>query len=126
MMESLSEWNDWWSSGRVRPEMAGKPRGLTSSLDDLLSTREIKVVTGLRRTGKSTLMFQFVDGLLASRGIDPADVLYVNFDDPFLAGKPLKEVFDAYQRAMNPKGLPYLFLDEVHGCPDWAAFLRRM
>jgi predicted AAA+ superfamily ATPase len=126
MMESLAEWNDWWSSGKVRAELIGRRREIGLRFGELTDFREIKTITGLRRTGKSTILFQFVDRLITVDGADPRNILYVNFDDPALAGKTLKEVFDAYQREMNPKAMPYLFLDEVHGCPDWAAFLRKL
>jgi len=126
MMESLAEWNDWWSSGKVREELVGKRREPTQRFDELTAFREIKAITGLRRTGKSTLLFQFVDHLINVDGADPKNILYVNFDDPALAGKPMKEVFDMYQRELNPLVRPYLFLDEVHNCPDWASFLRKL
>ncbi|MDO9537117.1 MAG: ATP-binding protein [Thermoplasmata archaeon] len=126
MIESLAEWNEWWSTRKVRAELLGKPRHLSQRFDELTAFREIKTITGLRRTGKSTILFQFVDRLIRDLGVDPRNILYVNFDDPVLAGKHLKEVFDSYQRELNPPGKPYLFLDEVHNCPDWALFLKKI
>ena len=63
-MQALTEWNPWWTGKTIDPEILGKPRELTGNVEDLLSFREIKVLIGLRRSGKSTLLYQFVNHLL--------------------------------------------------------------
>ncbi len=125
MLEALADWNPWWTGGRVPPELLGRARELTARADELLSFREVKSITGLRRSGKSTLLYQFIDHLLGKGGISPQRILLVNFEDPVLSSRTLGEVFNEYQARINPETKPYIFLDEVHRCKDWVPFLRK-
>lgn len=125
MIETLSEWNHWWRERRVEGDLLGKKRGMLKELEKSLGFREIKLLIGVRRSGKSTLFYQLIDTLLA-KNVKPEEVLLINFEDDVLAKKTLREVFDAYQSNINPDVKPYLFLDEVHRCKEWVLFLRKL
>ena len=56
--------NPWWERRKVPEALLGRPRDV--GLDELLYYKEIKVITGVRRSGKSTLMFQLINKLLNS------------------------------------------------------------
>jgi len=64
-MLNLITFNRWWDTGRV-DNIYLKPykRKLFFRLAQYLDTRQILVVYGLRRTGKTTLMYQLIDFLL--------------------------------------------------------------
>jgi hypothetical protein len=92
--------------------------------------RKAAVVVGMRRTGKTFLMFQQVQRLVAS-GLDKRDVLYVNFEDdrlrvdePGLLGD-LLEAFYRFNPAARERGA-HLLLDEVQVVPGWPKFVRRV
>ncbi len=125
MIEALSEWNPWWSSGKIDQELLGKVRDLTKRADELLSFKEIKTVVGMRRSGKSTLLYQFIEHLL-KEDKDPKRILFVNFEDPTLSKSTLEEIFNTYQEHINPDEKPFIFLDEVHRCEEWVLFLRKL
>jgi len=125
MIESLAEWNEWWSTGKVDEVLSGRKREMTDQTDEFLSFREIKTLMGIRRCGKSTLLYQFIGHILDNKKVDPKEILYINFEDPLLSKATLEEIFDAYQMNVNPDKKPYLFLDEVHRCQEWALFLRK-
>ena len=125
MNEALAEWNPWWSGKGIDSALLGIERELTERAEELFSFKEMKILVGLRRSGKSTLLYQFIDRLLA-KGEDPKDVLFVNFEDPIISGADLGEVFDHYQAEINPDGKPHIFIDEVHRCPEWVQFLRKL
>lgn len=126
MIEALAEWNEWWSKGKVDTELVGRKRKLSENAEEFLSFKEIKTITGMRRSGKSTLLYQFIKYLLENKEVEPSNILFVNFEDPVLSKATLGEIFDSYQTHINSDKKPYLFLDEVHRCREWALFLRKM
>jgi uncharacterized protein len=125
MLESITEWNSWWKDKSVESDLTGKERTTLKELIKTMDFREIKLLIGIRRSGKSTLFYQLIDSLL-KKNVDPKEILLINFEDDVLARKELKEIFNAYQSNINPDIKPYLFLDEVHRCREWALFLRKL
>ncbi|MDR3110678.1 MAG: ATP-binding protein [Planctomycetaceae bacterium] len=93
-------------------------------LSDLRDTDLIKVVTGVRRSGKSTLMLQFQE-LLKNENPD-VSVLPINLDVPeyrFLAEKNWLEIYEFIKQAVNPNKINYVFLDEVQNIPQFEKLL---
>jgi predicted AAA+ superfamily ATPase len=125
IIEALSEWNHWWKEKSVEKELIGNERDILKELIKSMEVREVKIITGIRRSGKSTLFYQLINSLL-NKGVEPEHILLINFEDDVLSRKPLKDVFDSYQSNVNPDRKPYLFIDEVHRCPDWVLFLRKL
>ena len=85
----------------------------------------IKVVTGVRRSGKSTIMLQFQEKLLGENS--NAAVLSLNFDIPeyrFLAEKSWKEVYDFIEKMLQPNVKNYVFLDEVQNVHEFEKLLE--
>ncbi|HEY5168815.1 MAG TPA: ATP-binding protein [Thermoleophilia bacterium] len=88
------------------------------------------VVIGMRRVGKTYLMYQRMRELIAS-GVDKRDLLYVNFEDDRLqpaADGLLDALLEAFYRS-NPEARrrrAYLFLDEIQVIPEWPRFVRRV
>lgn len=73
----------------------------------------IKVVTGLRRVGKSTIFKLYVDYLLQS-GIEKAQIVFINFEE--LENRALRDKDALYSYIMEralKKERTYVFLDEV-------------
>jgi predicted AAA+ superfamily ATPase len=108
------------------PIPEGRPRFV--SLPD--TPGKPSVVIGMRRAGKTYLMYQRMRELIAA-GVDKRDLLYVNFEDdrlqPAAAGL-LDGLLEAFYRA-NPEARQrraYLFLDDVQMIPEWPRFVRRV
>lgn len=73
----------------------------------------IKVLTGMRRVGKSTLLKQLRDELL-SGGVPDTQMIFLNFE--FLKYEPLKDyrlLFDHITESMTNNEKYYIFLDEI-------------
>ena len=88
------------------------------------------VVLGMRRTGKTFLLYQRMKELLAS-GIAKERMLHVNFEDDRLLGMTLEElryVPDVYYQMFpeNRDKLCYFFFDEIQNIAHWESFVRRM
>ncbi|MCG2826956.1 MAG: ATP-binding protein [Thermoplasmatales archaeon] len=85
-------------------------------------------VVGLRRTGKTYLLYQTIGKLLA-RGIVLEKLFYINFEDERLEGMTLKDLSKIVElyRKYNPESKTmYLFFDEVQNVDGWEKFVRRI
>lgn len=99
----------------------------------VISTREYDfepnanyVLTGLRRSGKSTMLYAIVRKLIAS-GVEWNQIIYVNFEDERLVGFMLEDFSDLAEVSSEMSDQkPYYFLDEVQGIDGWEHFARRM
>lgn len=79
----------------------------------------IKVVTGVRRCGKSTLLKQFQAYLLES-GVSPEQIIAINFED--VANEHLLEyhaLHDYVTKRLSQGKMTYIFLDEIQAVPDF-------
>ncbi len=123
-IEKLSEWNPWWESKELLRELAGELRKDYKELMDSIEIKEITVIIGVRRAGKSTLMYQMIDNLL-SKGIKPEHILFMNLDDKKLLENSLEEIYSAYRDAINPKDKAYVFIDEIHRKEGWESWIRK-
>jgi len=74
----------------------------------------IKVVTGIRRCGKSYLLSELFRKYLASIGIDDAHIIYVALDDRLNAALRNPDAMMAYVKSrITDAGLYFILLDEV-------------
>jgi len=85
------------------------------------------VFIGLRRAGKSYLMYQLIQDAINRGELTIEEVLYINFEDERIA--PLKAgelgiIIDAYQEMFEFK--PVIFLDEIQNVTGWEKFARRL
>ncbi len=120
-MLNLITFNRWWDSGRVE-SIYLKPykRPLFYELQKFMSVRQILLIYGLRRVGKTTLLYQLIDGLL-SQGVERKHILYFSFDERITS---LKELLMTYSEFVLGKDLLkekriYVFLDEIQKLEDW-------
>lgn len=76
----------------------------------------IKIVTGIRRSGKSIILKQMMEEV--SR--HSKNVLYLNFEDSrTLEAIPDGDTLIKYVEEHRGKGLNYLFFDEIHEVEGW-------
>lgn len=91
-------------------------------LDNYLRTKQIVVITGVRRCGKSSLMFLIQQAMQ----LDESEVCYCNFDDERITSYP--ELFnDIYALHIEMyQTEPVFFFDEIQLVPGWERFANRM
>ena len=123
MIEILKEWNPWWEKKELIEDLEGKRRLLYEDLIDSVNIKEITIITGVRRSGKSTLMYQMVDNLL--KKVSPDQILFVNLEDKKLTKLSLEEIYNYYRETLNPDKKAYIFLDEIHKKKDWESWIRK-
>ena len=85
----------------------------------------IKVATGVRRCGKSTLMSQFQDVLRTEN--EAVSIIAINIDMPdfrFLAEKSWKDVYDFIIEQLENNVTNYVFIDEVQNVKEFEKLLE--
>jgi hypothetical protein len=124
MEELLYRFNPWWTKKFAFPGIAREK--YLSLLLRLMKTREVVLITGLRRVGKTTLMYQAIHRLLKDTA--PEKICYISLDNLALKDRSIGELVEAFRKA---KGLRhdehvFLFLDEVHSKPDFEMQLKNL
>jgi predicted AAA+ superfamily ATPase len=88
------------------------------------SIRRGILLAGPRRVGKTTVLYQLAERLLA-RGVDPRAILYLSLDHPVLKLLTISRILQEYHDQVRPEGDPaYLLLDEVQYSGDWDLHLK--
>ncbi len=92
------------------------------SLDTYIKTSQVVVITGVRRCGKSSLLFL----LKQKMQLNNEDFCYFNFDDERIINETsLPEEIDNIHRELYSKDA-ILFLDEIQIIDGWEKFVNRM
>lgn len=90
-------------------------------LNQLIQSKDlklIKVITGVRRSGKSTLLLQYKDYLI-SQGIIEKNIIYMNFESAdWYNIKDYNDLYNYIRQQYNEKKL-YILLDEVQNIIKW-------
>ena len=123
IIKTLDKWNFW----NQKIDTGIRRQFYLDELNRYLKMPEIVALTGVRRSGKSTIILQIIEGLIQNKKINPKNTLYINFEEPSFGGglnlELLIKLFDAYLEFYNPKGKIYLFLDEVQLVKNWEKFV---
>lgn len=84
-------------------------------LDKLIELKDkdvIKIITGIRRCGKSTLLELFID-YLKNNGITEDQIIHLNLEDPELEFETYKDLYKYIKDRLNKNKKNYVFIDEV-------------
>lgn len=115
----LTDFNPWWKTNRISEDHEKlEKRILFKEIIKYINERQIIVLTGLRRTGKTVLAYHVIDYLLKNK-IKPENILYFNFD---LSSSGIEQILKDYKELINidyNKEKIFVFLDEVQKLDDW-------
>lgn len=121
IIEILEDWNFWNKDHDVGILRSG----YLKKIEKLVETGQIIAIMGVRRSGKSTIMLQYIKQLM-DRKVKPNDILYINFEDLRFRDfslELLNQIYEVYLEHLQPDK-HYIFLDEVHKVKDWERFVR--
>lgn len=120
----LNDWNFWNNSPKT-----GVARPLyLDRLRTALTTQQVIVITGPRRSGKSVIMRQMIQDLM-KRGVPAKNCMMINFEDPRLGRLDvsiLQTNYVTYLEYLNPTDTPYIFLDEIQEVDGWEKWVRTL
>ncbi len=116
--------NPWWKTKSVSKDLAFQfKRRQFKEITTLLKKRSIIILTGLRRVGKTTLLYQCIEQLLLAN-MPPTHIVYFNLDKEV---RDVQEILDAYstKTGVNWKEEKItVLLDEISKLKDWARHVK--
>lgn len=121
MEELYYAFNPWWEGKAFESGIARED--YLEKID--LSRKQIEVIIGSRRIGKTTFIKQIIRGQI-ERGFQRNQLLYLALDHPRLSRISISEHLKFFRKIfMHSRSQKLLlFLDEVQGSPDWEAELK--
>mgnify|MGYP001579574321 CR=1 FL=1 len=124
IIEILEDWNFWTKKHEIGIARLKYLR----SLAEVEKTGQVAAIMGVRRSGKSTIMLQYIQQLIDKK-VEAKNILYINFED--LRFKEinldlLNRIYEIYLEYVQPSSRPYILLDEVHKIVGWEKFARTM
>lgn len=129
--------NPWWSGVGIPDDMRYEFKradyaGMLRDLDSSDYRHHVHVLTGARRVGKTTVLYQLVEGLVSAG--DPKRVMFLALDEEslFPSARNLRRMLDLYTRRVlrEPRHRisqkAYVILDEVQEAKNWQVVLKNM
>lgn len=127
IINTLQKYNTWWRNiSAVSVDSKPQKRLAYYEAKRILghdSVRRFVVLSGARRVGKTTIMYQLIDHLM-EEGIPPRNILYVSFDNPMIKLVNIERVLDIYESLYPVEGQKYVFLDEIQYSENWELWMK--
>lgn len=126
LTELLASMNPWWTGSDFR---TGKARpAYLDTIQRYLDSTEIIVLSGVRRAGKTTLIYQTVRHLMTDRQVPPRNILFVKCDEEGITtlDHPVSAVIDTYRKEIHTQGTIYLVFDEIQVLKGWEQTIKSL
>ena len=127
VMKVLRQYNPWWRTPSAIKEESKPQKRLAyyEALKTLThkSIRRFAVLSGMRRVGKTTILYQIIDHLI-DKGVNPRNILYATFDNPILKLVNVENVLSIYEAMYPITGTRYILFDEVQYTDNWELWMK--
>ena len=122
ILEILADTNFW-----IKKQDVGIKRSqILNEIEVAAASKEIIVIQGIRRSGKSTIARQYIQKII-NKKTNPKKTLIVNFEDPRLRNLSLdlmNKIYAVYCEDVSEEGGNYIVLDEIQNIDGWEKFAR--
>lgn len=129
LLNLIIQYNPWWKGVPVSEDLAPPQRRFAYyEAKKLLEQRDLRrfvILSGARRVGKTTIMYQLIQSLL-QKGIPARNVVYLSFDNPIVKLGGMEEAIRTYKEAYPSADELYFFFDEVQYAEDWEAWIKTL
>ncbi len=127
VIKVLRQYNPWWRNPTAIKEET-KPQKRVAYYEALKlikhkTIRRFAVLSGARRVGKTTIMYQMIDNLIDA-GVAPNNILYATFDNPIVKLVDVETVISIYESLYPIEGTKYIFLDEIQYTENWELWMK--
>lgn len=127
VIKVLQQYNPWWRTpSAVKEESKSQKRLAYYEAMRILkhnSIRRFVVLSGVRRVGKTTILYQMMDTLI-NEGMNPKNILYATFDNPILKLISVEQVLSIYESLYPILGTRYIFFDEIQYTDNWELWMK--
>jgi uncharacterized protein len=99
------------------------------TIDSYLKQKETVIITGVRRSGKSSLMRLISTDIMKYHDTPSDNILYLNFEDErFIdfSHHDFEPLYETFLELFSPKGRKYIFLDEIQNIQGWERWVNRL
>lgn len=104
-------------------------RDSQTAIEKLLPSKEIIAISGVRRSGKSSLMKLIAGDIIQNKKIPENNILYLNFEDERFIDfdhHDFEILFETFLELYQPKNRQYYFLDEIQNIKGWEKWVNRI
>ena len=91
-----------------------------------VDTPFVKILTGVRRCGKSTILKMIMERLKTERNIPENRIISCRFDSMEYEDMTAKQIYTLLKEKLSPAGKTYLFLDEVQEIKGWEKIVNSL
>ena len=99
---------------------------VTETLTGYVDTPFVKILTGVRRCGKSTILKMIMERLKTERNIPEDRIISCRFDSMEYEDMTAKQIYTLLKEKLSPAGKTYLFLDEVQEIKGWEKIVNSL
>lgn len=123
MEANLIFWNPWWKNTEFSFDII--KRDFYTLMHRYMERKEVLFFTGVRRSGKTTAMYDIIRTLLKT--VNRENILYLSMDDDIFSFSTLDEIYKTYNELFpERKGKTYIFLDEIQNIKTWEAWVKKI
>ncbi|MDO5845074.1 MAG: ATP-binding protein [Methanocorpusculum sp.] len=130
-MDELNEYiinqNPHWTNQNLNTGVE-RTNYLNKITDSINYSKEIIIIGGVRRAGKTTLMYQTINYLINSKKINPKNILFISCDTPLIKNldQPLETIIDRYQKLAGTSQNIWLFFDEIQSINEFQITIKNL
>ena len=127
VIKALRNYNPWWRNPSAAKE-EDRPQHRVAYHETLRimqhkTIRRFAVLSGARRVGKTTILYQIINHLI-DNGVNPRNIFYATFDNPVLKMAGVDMVLSAYDSMYPVEGVRYVFFDEIQYTENWELWMK--
>ena len=128
ILRNIQEQNSWWVTGKINDDLIPSfKRNEYKRVHDIFfnKIRRFPILSGPRRVGKSTIMFQIIDELLNNQ-LKPTQIIFYTLDDFPNDEVSIKDVVRIYSKFIYSGEDFFLFIDEAQKDKTWKNYIKQL
>jgi predicted AAA+ superfamily ATPase len=127
LKQLLYRYNPWWTGEFLMKGIILR-KAIFQKLLDVYPSKDIILLTGLRRIGKTTLMRLLIQYIIETKKLAPERIFYISMDEYSLRGQSLGQIIDEYRaiHRLRSSDETLLFLDEITALPEYEIQLKNL